>query len=191
MIVHKTKLVFVKNVKTHAQIHAVQMLNVMLLHIQPSVIVWLVIVAMHLSDAPQLQLKLILSIHVNHHHAVKIHNVQRTMVWPNVVVSHRILAMLMEPVAGPNVFTVQTVPAEWLAYDNIAVIHVQVFAVQMPNVLLSITFLFVHVNVTIKAMHSVDVDQYQEHVSIFVLFHYNLNCLVMVIIGKRLVPYNY
>lgn len=70
--------------------------------------------------------------------------------------------------ADPSAFTTQIVQADWLAFDNIAEIHVQAFAERMPNVLWSITFQYAYVHEIHKATHSLDADKFQQHVSLLV-----------------------
>lgn len=170
MIVHKIKLVYARNVRIHVRIPAALMPNAMSFHIQRSVIVCLAIEAMHLLDAHQFHANTMSSMHVSHRRAVKIHNVQHIMGWLNVAVFRHILAMPMALAADPNAFIIQIAPAEWLVFDNIAVIHVQVFVAQTLNVLSLIIFQFVLANETIKVMLSAAADQFHDCVSFSINF---------------------
>lgn len=66
----------------------------------------------------------------------------------------RILATRMRPAAVPNAFTMATVRAAWLAFDNIAAIRVRAFVGRTLNASSSITFRCVRAPEDTKAIHS-------------------------------------
>lgn len=121
---------------------------------------------MHLPDVLPLFHREIM-IHALHHHAAKILNASQKMAKPDAHVFHHTLAMHMELVADPNAFIIQIVPVEWLAYVNIAEIHVRVSVVRTQNVMLLIMCQFVHAFGITRAIHSLDADQHRKYVSIF------------------------
>lgn len=131
----------------------------MLLVIQHSVIVCLALEAMHLLDVHQFQSNEIQSIHASHHHAAIIHYVQLKMEPQDVHVFHHTLVMLMEADADRNAFTIQIVPADWLAYVSIVEIHAQAFAVIIQSAKSLIMCQFALARETIMVIHSLVVDQ--------------------------------
>lgn len=131
----------------------------MLLLIQHSVIVCLDLEAMHLQDVHQFRSNVIQLIHASHRRAAKIHCVALKMELQDVHVFHHTLVMLMEVAADQNVFTIQIVPADWLAYVNIAEIRAQEFAVIILSAKSLIMCQFVLAPETIKVIHLLVVDQ--------------------------------
>lgn len=79
----------------------------------------------------------------------------------NVAAFHRILEMRTELDVDPNAFIIRIVPAEWRAYDSIAEIHAQVYAVRLLNVTLPIMFQSALARETIKVIHSPVVEKSQ------------------------------
>lgn len=131
--------------------------------IQRSVTVCLDLEVMHSLGAHQFQSKETLSIHAIRHHVVKIRYVRRRMVLPSVAVFHRILEMHTELDVGQSAFTIRIVPAEWHAFDSIAGIHVQVYAVHLLNVLSSTMCRYALAQEPIKVIHSPAVDQFHDY----------------------------
>lgn len=70
--------------------------------------------------------------------------------------------MLMVPDVDLNVNTMLIVSVEWLVFVSIVEIRAAVYADQMPNAMLLITFQFVPVKQTMKAIRSPAVDQFQD-----------------------------
>lgn len=138
----------------------------MLPHIQHSVIAYLDLEVMHLLDVHQFHLNVPQSIHVSHHHAVKIHNVLLRTVSLDVLAFHHTSVMLTEAAADQNVFTIQIVPVDWLVYVNIVEIHAQAYAVIILSAMSSIMYQFALAPETIKEIHSRDADLSYVYVSI-------------------------
>lgn len=138
----------------------------MLPHIQHSVIAYLDLEVMHLLDVHQFHLNVPQSIHVSHHHAVKIHNVLLKTVSLDVLAFHHTSVMLTAAAADQNVFTIQIVPADWLVYVNIVEIHAQAYAVIILSAMSSIMYQFALAPETIKEIHSRDADHSYVYVSI-------------------------
>lgn len=84
----------------------------------------------------------------------------------------------MEPDVDQNVNIMPIVPVEWRVFVNIVEIRVVVFVDQMPNATLLITFQFVLVKRTTKAIRSPVVDQFQDCVSFFIPFHLMLRDVI-------------
>lgn len=133
--------------------------------IQHSVIVCPDLEVMHLLDVLPLCHKEIIRIHAIHRHAEKTRNVSLRMVEPDAHVFRHILVMHMELAADRNAFTIQTVPVEWLAFDNIVEIHARASVAKILNVMLLIMCQCVHAFAISKVIHSVDADQYRKYVS--------------------------
>lgn len=133
---------------------------------------------MHSLDAQQYQPNEFHSIHASHRHAVKIPFVLLKMALENVIAFHHTLVMLTVLDVDQNVFTIQIVPVEWLVFDNIVEILVQVFVVLKQSVALLIMFQFAHALEDLKVIHSPAVDSFHVYVSITITFLEKLSCIL-------------
>lgn len=130
------------------------MLNVMLSLILLIAVVNQVSKVTHLSVATKFQKQWLKpTTHAYHHLAEKMPNALNEMGWQDVHAFRHTLEMPIQLDVVRNVYSMLTVPVTWLASNSIVEILVEEFVDKTLNVLLSITYPFVHAKEVIKVIH--------------------------------------